>query len=1146
MDQLVVCGVFNPVTHQSFTVAFVYARNCIVERRRLWNIVRTLAASSPLNQSPWLVVGDFNQVLSMEEVYSFVPAPVSLRGISDFSECLSAAGLFDLAGRGCHFTWSNKSPISPKSRKLDRALVNEEWRQRFTESNAYFDVPGCSDHSPCLVTISEAEDRRRSRFNFFTFFTTHPEYHQRLQTAWETVLIPSDPMISLCQKLKAAKFCCKSINQEFFSDIERRTKEAFEDLESIQRQMMNLPTPELFESERRARDLWLILAAAEECFFRQKSRIRWLEEGDANTAFFYKSVLANLSRNIIFYLLDGTGNRVSDIMAIKAMILDFYTLLLGTSNSLVAPLTISQIRDIHPYRCPLDLETQLIEIPSEEIIRDTVFRLPRNKAPGPDGFTAEFYTSSWELVGSDVITAVKDFFLSFNLPRQVNATVVALIPKVPGAASLTDFRPISLCNTIYKVISRILARKLQLITPAAVQGNQVGFVKGRLLCENVLLASELVANFNREGSVTRGCLQIDISKAYDNVDWRHILNTLHAFELPHRLIAWIEKCISSPHYSIAINGELCGFFPGKKGLRQGDSISSSLFIIAMDILSKKLDEAVRDGRFNPHPLCSDPLITHLSFADDMLIFFDGTESSLRGILEVLKEFELISGLALNLGKSRLFLDGNQLQPTEALASAYGLTQGSLPVRYLGVPLSPSKLKKHDYQPLIDKVLARIKSWTVKRLSFAGRLQLLQTVVYGITNFWSSVFPLPKGCLDRLEQICNAFLWSGDSASARGAKIAWRTVCTPKKSGGLGLRRLLGINQVFGLKLIWLLFSAEGSLWVAWVKRHLIGDKLFWVDDLGTNGSWVWKELLKLRHIARPFIKCSIVTGKTALFWHDDWNGFGSLLEVVGDNGPLVSGIPIDARVADESVGNLWNLSRSRHPTLMLLKACIPPTPPDFMEEGDDTFFWKTSPLDNSGRFSTSKTWKVLNPAPPPVDWYKSVWFPEKVPKHAFNMWVVYHDRLPTNDRLLAWGLSVSSVCLLCAVHDETSSHLFFSCAYSTQLWQGILSQSGLTPPPPPDFLSVRQWIHNVTQDQKLRTILDLIFQAVTYFIWRERNGRLHQSPSKTPDLIVNEILLLMRAKVAALDRKNTPQSATLITQTSISFLGTWFRFIQPG
>lgn len=159
-------------------------------------------------------------------------------------------------------------------------------------------------------------------------------------------------------------------------------------------------------------------------------------------------------------------------------------------------------------------------------------------------------------------------------------------------------------------------------------------VNGRLLCENVLLASELVTDFYKPGPTTRGCLQIDITKAYDNVDWSFVLNNiLEAIQLPPLFISWIRTCISSPHYSVSLNGELdVGFFPGKKGLRQGDPLSSSLFVLAMDVLSENLDIGARLNRFGTHPLCSSPLVTHLSFAHDLLVFFDGKEDSLSGIL----------------------------------------------------------------------------------------------------------------------------------------------------------------------------------------------------------------------------------------------------------------------------------------------------------------------------------------------------------------------------------------------------------------------------------------------------------------------------------------------------------------------------------
>ena len=201
-----------------------------------------------------------------------------------------------------------------------------------------------------------------------------------------------------------------------------------------------------------------------------------------------------------------------------------------------------------------------------------------------------------------------------------------------GADNLSQFRPISLCSTIYKVMARLLKKKLKLCVSEIVQRNQVGFVQERLLCENVLLATELVKDFNDQGPTSKGCLKIDISKAYDNLNWKFLLKVLTALELPERFIERIKECIYTPSYSIAFNGELQGFFPGKKGLRQGDPISSLLFVIAMDVLSKMLDRGATEGRFGLHPECKEPLITHLSFADDVLIFFDGSVESLRGIL----------------------------------------------------------------------------------------------------------------------------------------------------------------------------------------------------------------------------------------------------------------------------------------------------------------------------------------------------------------------------------------------------------------------------------------------------------------------------------------------------------------------------------
>lgn len=207
------------------------------------------------------------------------------------------------------------------------------------------------------------------------------------------------------------------------------------------------------------------------------------------------------------------------------------------------------------------------------------------------------------------------------------------------------------------MIARLIKRRLKKFIADAVQPNQVGFVEGRLLCENVLLASELVSNFHIAGEVSKGCLQIDLTKAYDSLNWDFLFNILTAIELPEKFIRWIKVCVTTTSFSIAFNGELIGFFPGKKGLRQGDPISSLLFVLAMDVLSKKLDQGALLQSFIPHPMCDAPLVTHLSFADDVLIFFDGSENSLAGILDILDGFKLASGLGINKDKTALFLNG---------------------------------------------------------------------------------------------------------------------------------------------------------------------------------------------------------------------------------------------------------------------------------------------------------------------------------------------------------------------------------------------------------------------------------------------------------------------------------------------------------
>lgn len=200
------------------------------------------------------------------------------------------------------------------------------------------------------------------------------------------------------------------------------------------------------------------------------------------------------------------------------------------------------------------------------------------------------------IVGQEVINSIISFFQTAHLPSSTNSTILTLLPKFPGATIIKDYRPISSCNTLYKVISVHLVHHLKPLLPSIILHNQTAFIKGRLLLENCLLVSELVSGYHKQQTEKKLTLKIDIAKTFDSVRWDFLIACLQALNLPSDYILWLIACFSTPSYLVGINGRLHGFFKGSRGLRQGDPLSPSLFGLVMNTLSQKLNDAAQTGR----------------------------------------------------------------------------------------------------------------------------------------------------------------------------------------------------------------------------------------------------------------------------------------------------------------------------------------------------------------------------------------------------------------------------------------------------------------------------------------------------------------------------------------------------------------------
>lgn len=254
---------------------------------------------------------------------------------------------------------------------------------------------------------------------------------------------------------------------------------------------------------------------------------------------------------------------------------------------------------------------------------------------------------SWRGSGDSIC----HFFTSAFLPSSLNATILSLIPKFPGATQITQFRSISCPNTVYKVISRILVKRLKLCLADLILPRQTTFVKDRLLLENIVLASEFINGYHKNKSPKKITIKVDIGKAFDTLSWEFHFAALQALHLPSQFVARIKACTFTISFMVGYNETVNGYFKRTRGLRQGDTLSPYLFVIVVSYLSHLLNKEAMENKIRFHSQCKSTKHTHLSFADDLLIFIDGSIESVQQVLSVLREFELRSGLKVSMEKT---------------------------------------------------------------------------------------------------------------------------------------------------------------------------------------------------------------------------------------------------------------------------------------------------------------------------------------------------------------------------------------------------------------------------------------------------------------------------------------------------------------
>lgn len=290
---------------------------------------------------------------------------------------------------------------------------------------------------------------------------------------------------------------------------------------------------------------------------------------------------------------------------------------------------------------------------SEKEIRDAVFQMEHNKAPGPDGFPAEFYQFFWETIKADLIQLFVEFHRGKLLLHSLNFGVITLLPKKEDATKVQQYRPICLLNVSFKIFTKVLTNRLSVVAQKIIRPSQTAFIPGRHILEGVVILHETIHEMHKKKK-NGIILKLDFEKAYDKVKWPFLQQVLRMKGFSTTWCAWINQVITKGSVAIKVNDDVGHYFQTRKGVRQGDPLSPILFNIFVDMLAILIERAKENQQFKgvvPHLI--DDGLSILQYADDTILFMEHNLEQAKNLKLLRCAFEQLSGLKINFHKSEL-------------------------------------------------------------------------------------------------------------------------------------------------------------------------------------------------------------------------------------------------------------------------------------------------------------------------------------------------------------------------------------------------------------------------------------------------------------------------------------------------------------
>ncbi|XP_071714140.1 uncharacterized protein [Rutidosis leptorrhynchoides] len=449
-------------------------------------------------------MGDFNASLAIQEFTS--GSSRSTLPMREFKECGDQLCMTDVNRTGLQFTW-NQRPNSTSGilKKINRIMANDFFLQDYPDAFAIFQPFRNSDHSPSILRLPKAVGSKRKPFCFSNHVAFHEDFLNVVDTGWRSE-VEGHKMYKIVKKLRMLK---KPLRKLMWAkgNLHERVQNIRKDLDDIQYQLDKNPhSKDIRVKESETLKLFDEAVLDEERFLKQKSKIEWLRVGDSNSSYFHKFVQGKKHRSKINNIVDHGGN-VHQGVDVPNIFVDHYIQVLGnasTCNNITDP------QNLFSNRLPPDIAQIMIRPVDTSEVKDVVFNFGVDKSPGPDGYSAAIFKHAWDIIGDEVVEAIKDFFSNGQFLKEINHTTISLLPKIQVPSKVNDFRPIYCCNVIYKIISRIITNRIRDGLKYIVSDNQSAFIPGRRISDNILLTQDLMKNYHLDRGIPICAFKVDI------------------------------------------------------------------------------------------------------------------------------------------------------------------------------------------------------------------------------------------------------------------------------------------------------------------------------------------------------------------------------------------------------------------------------------------------------------------------------------------------------------------------------------------------------------------------------------------------------------------------------------------------------------